>query len=313
MKKEKPYKQKVTWKQDWKKNKALYFVMLPCLTYFIVIHYLPMFGIVMAFEDFSVRKGFFRSDWVGFKNFIDLFTGDQFLLAFRNTVAMAFLNLTVGFIMPIIFAFLVTEIRHKKAKRAMQTISYMPHFIAAVVVVQLLKEFVSADGALTAVLSLVGLEKQNWLANPKIPVFWLINCFTEVWQNIGFGSIMYVATIATVSGDYHEAAVLDGATRWQRITKITLPCIIPTIVIMFTMRIGLVFTMGFDKILLMYMPSTYATSDVLATYTYRMAFASSPANYGLSAASGLFQSVISMALLIFSNSLSKKLTGSSVY
>lgn len=306
-------KQKVTWKQDWKRNKALYFVMIPCLLYFIIFHYLPMFGIVMAFEDFSVRKGFFGSDFVGFQNFIDLFTGDQFLLAFRNTVAMALLNLTVGFIMPIIFAFLVTEIRHKKAKRVMQTVSYIPYFIAAVVVSQLVREFIGTDGALTSLLSFFGLEKQNWLANPNIPVFWLINCFTEVWQNIGFGSIMYVATIATVNGDYHEAAVLDGATRWQRITKITIPCIMPTIIVLFTLRIGLVFTTGFDKILLLYMPITYGTSDVLSTYTYRMAFASSPANYGLSAASGLLQSVISMALLIFSNHLSKKLTGNSVY
>ncbi len=303
---------KVTWRQDFKRNKALYFVMLPALTYFIVLHYIPMFGILMAFENFSVSKGIFGSDWIGFQNFINLFTGDAFLTALRNTVSMAFLNLTIGFVMPIVFAFLITEVRNKTGKRTLQTISYMPHFVAAVVIVQLVKEFLGNDGAVTMLLSLFGLERQNWLANPNIPVFWLINSFTDIWQNIAFGSIMYVAAIATVSGDYHEAAVLDGASRWKRLSKITLPCIMPTIIMLFTLRIGLVFVTGFDKVLLMYMPTTYDTADVLSTYTYRMAFGSA-SNYGLAAASGLFQSVVATILLIISNKLSRKVTDNSVF
>jgi len=309
----KPYIHKVTWRQDFTRNKALYFVMLPCLIYFIIFNYIPMFGILMAFEDFSVTKGFFGSKWVGFDNFRTLFTGEAFLTALRNTVCMALLNLTIGFVMPIVFAFLISEIRTKKFKRSLQTVSYMPYFIAAVVVVQLVKEFIGTDGAITAVLTLFGLPKQNWLANPNIPVFWLINCLTDVWQGMGYGSIMYVAAMSQVSGDYHEAAVLDGANRWQRVTKITLPCIMPTIIMLFTLRIGLVFVTGFDKVLLMYMPTTYVTSDVLSTYTYRMAFGVGTPNYGLSAASGLFQSVVGMALLLISNKLSKKVTDKTVF
>lgn len=305
-------KQNVTWRHDFKRNKALYVVMIPALVYFITMNYIPMFGIVMAFQDFSVSKGFFGSKFIGLTNFIELFTGDTFLLALRNTACMAVLNLTVGFIMPIVFAFLITEIKTKKLKRTLQTFSYMPHFVAAVVVVQLVKEFIGNDGAITMLLSLIGLERQNWLANSNIPVFWIINTFTDIWQNIAFGSIMYVAAISAVSGDYHEAAVLDGAGRWTRLTKITLPCIVPTIVMLFTMKIGLVFVTGFDKVLLMYMPTTYVTSDVLSTYTYRKAFGSA-ANYGLSAASGLFQSVVATILLLIGNKLTKKATDHSVF
>lgn len=308
-----PETDKITWRHDFKKNKALYLVMLPSLLYFLVMNYIPMFGVLMAFEDFNIRKGFFKSDWVGLQNFKDLFTGDAFLTAFRNTVAMALLNLTIGFIAPVIFAFLISEIRTKKVKRTMQTISYMPYFVAAVVVVQLVKEFIGNNGAITGILTMFGFERQNWLANADIPIFWFINSFTDIWQNIGFGSIMYVAAIATVSGDYHEAAVLDGANRWHRLTKITIPSIMPTVIMLFTLRIGLVFMVGFDKILLMYMPKTYITADVLSTYTYRMAFGANSSNYGLSAASGLFQSIIGMVLLIGSNILSRKVTEQSVF
>lgn len=310
---EKTFRQKISWRQDFKVNKALYFVMIPCLLYFIIFNYIPMFGVLMAFEDYSIKRGIFGSEWIGLQNFQNLFTGDAFLTALRNTICMAALNLTIGFIMPIIFAFLISEVRNKKTKRTMQTISYMPHFIAAVVVVQLVKEFIGSDGAITMILTWFGFERQNWLANASIPVFWLINCFTDVWQSIGFGSIMYVAAISTVSGDYHEAAVLDGASRWQRVKLITLPCIMPTVIMLFTLRIGLVFVTGFDKVLLMYMPTTYVTSDVLSTYTYRMAFGSASADYGLSAASGLFQAIVGTVLLITSNYLSRRVTDRSVF
>lgn len=294
-----------TWKKDFKKNKVLYFLFLPPAIYFILFNYIPMYGIQIAFKDFKVSKGITGSEWIGLANFKDLFTGESFLTALRNTAAMATLNLTIGFVFPILFAFLITEVRNKKFKRVLQTFAYMPHFIAAVVVVQLVREFIGTNGAITQLLTMLGLPQQNWLTNSKIPVFWIINSFTDIWQNIGFGSIMYVAAISAVSSDYHEAAVIDGAGRFQRILKITLPSIMPTIIVLFTLRIGLVFVVGFDKILLMYSPTVYETADVLLTYTYRMAFGST-INYGLSTASGLFQSVIGTILLILSNYLSRK-------
>lgn len=303
---------KRTWRQEIRKNGILYILFIPTALYLILFHYIPMAGIMIAFEDYDISSGIFGSRWVGFQNFVDLFTGDSFGLVMRNTVAIAALNLALTFIFPIVFAILLSELHNKKFKRTMQIMSYLPHFVAAVVVCQLVSEFVGKSGAITQLLALFGLEKQNWLANPNVPVFWLINCFTEVWQGIGFGSIMYVASIASVSGDLHEAAAIDGAGRWKRLTKITLPCIKPIMVMMLIMSFGRFFSSGFDKVLLLYMPSTYATSDVLSTYTYRMAFGQT-ANYGLSTASGLFQSVLSLVLLLTANAVSRKTSEYSLF
>jgi len=303
---------KVSWKKDIKRNWVLYIIFIPAAVYFIVFHYLPMFGIIMAFEDFKVSKGFFGSEWVGFKNFMELFSGETFSLVMRNTIAMAVLNLTIGFICPIVLALILSETKVVKFRRVASVFSYIPYFVAAMVVAQLAKEFLAKDGAITLLLSFLGLEKQNWLANSNIPVFWIINLCIDIWVGAGFGSKIYVASISTVSGDLHEAAAIDGAGRWRRLVSITLPGILPIIVMMFTLKIGLVFVTGFDKILLMYMPTTYETADVLSTYTYRMAFGGTP-NYGLSAASGLFQSVVGTILLFISNWLNKKATNQSLF
>lgn len=296
----------VTWKQDMRRNWPVYFMFLPTAVMTIVLHYIPMFGIIMAFEDYEVRKGFFGSRWVGMQNFVDLFTGGDFLIALRNTLCIAVLKSTLGFIPPILFAFLLSMLKNRKYKRTVQTFSYLPNFVAAVVVSALFIEFLAKDGPLTMLLTKVGAANQNWLANDKIPVFWIIYVLMGVWQGIGWGSIMYVAAIATVNGDLHEAAAIDGASRIQRLTKITLPCIMPTIVMMFVIGIGVSFIAGYDNILLLYMPSTYKVADTVYTYTYRLAFAGG-SNYGLSAASGLFQSIVSTVLLLTSNAMSRKI------
>lgn len=304
--------QKLTWKQEMQRYWMVYLLLIPMLVYLIIFQYLPMFGIVMAFEDFSVGKGYFGSPWVGFENFAELFGGEEFPRALRNTIAMGALNLTVGFIMPVIFAFLLSMLTSKRFKRAIQTSSYIPNFLSAVVVCSLVTQFLDRNGALTQLLSVFGLQKQNWLANGDIPVFWLINTFMNIWTGIGWGSIVYVASIATISGDLHEAAAIDGATRFQRMTKITLPCIMPMIVMMFTIQVGISFVAGFDKVLLLYKPATYSTADCLTTYTYRLAFGAGH-NYGLSSASGLFQSVVATTLLILSNYLNRKVTGTALF
>ncbi len=303
---------KNSWKYDFFHNWQVYLLFVPVLIYFLIFHYAPMFGLLMAFERFRPNLGIFRSEWIGLENFVDLFTGDTFLNVLRNTGAMALLNLTVGFAAPVILAMLISELHFKKFTRSVQIISYMPYFVSAVVVTTLASEFLSSTGAVTMILSWLGFDQQNWLANPNIPVFWLINTFLEIWQGAGWGAIIYVAAISNVNGDLHEAAAIDGANRWDRLWKITFPSILPLIVVMFTMRIGLVFRQGFDKVLLLYMPSTYNVSDCLYTYTYRMAFGQT-VNYGLSTASGLFQSLIGSTLLILSNKLSKKMSGTSMY
>jgi ABC-type polysaccharide transport system permease subunit len=189
----------------------------------------------------------------------------------------------------------------------------MPNFVAAVIVCSLFTQFLAKDGPLTMLLTnIFGLTNQNWFANDQIPVFWLIYLFMGIWQSIGWGSIMYVAAISQISGDLHEAAAIDGATRMQRMFKITLPNILPMIMMMFVINIGTAFVAGYDNILLLYMPSTYSVSDTVFTYTYRQAFGGGSSNYSLSAASGLFQSVVGTVLLLLSNALSRK-TGSSLF
>lgn len=303
---------KVPWKKDMKRNWVLYVLFLPMAIYTIIFNYIPMVGILMAFQNYKPNLGFFKSPWVGLKNFQDLFTGEAFPYALRNTFAMGMLNCTIGFIAPVVFALLLSQIKQKKYKRSVQMLSYMPNFVAAVVVCAIVRLFLGREGALTGLLALFGAPVQNWLANDNIPVFWMINTFTNIWCSVGMGSIIYVAAIATVSGDLHEAAVIDGANRWDRLIKITLPSILPYIVMMWTLNIGTSMLAGFDKILLLYMPSTYEVADVLQTYVYRMALGASH-NYGLSVACGLFQSILGTTMLITSNYLGKKASGMSLF
>lgn len=302
---------KMTWKEDFKKNKALYLIFLIPATFFIIFNYIPMVGILMSFEDYKVTKGLFGSTWVGLSNFKELFSGEQFPLALRNTVMMALLNLTLGFTAPVILGLLISQVRSKNVSKVVQTVTYMPYFVSAVVCTSLAQQFLNDTGAITQLLSAMGLPKQNWLA-VNGPSFWIINCLLGIWQGAGYGAIIYIASISNISYDLYEAAAIDGANRWRRLLHVTLPAVLPIIVMMFTMQVGLVFKVGFDKVLLLYIPSTYEYSDVLYTYTYRMAFGAGN-NFGLSTASGLMQSVIGTILLITGNKLSAKVTKHSIF
>lgn len=303
---------KVSWKKDFKKNWTLYLMFVPLAIYFILFNYIPMAGILMAFEKYSVVKGLFGSEWVGLDNFITLFTGGAFLRAFRNTCAMAVLNLIFGFFPPIILAIIFSECKIRPFRRFSQIVSYMPNFVSSVVVCALAIEFCKSTGVIAQVLTKLGLPEQNWLANSHIPVFWLIYAFIGVWVGAGYGSIMYTTSIANTSRDLKEAAALDGANRWGRIRYITIPNIMPLAMTLLTLSVGTIFMAGWDKVLLLYMPKTYEVSDVLYTYTYRMAFGEQ-VNYGLSTASGLFQSIIGTILLLISNKLNKKATSYALF
>ena len=296
---------KDSWKRDLQKNKGLYLLFLPIAAYFLIFNYAPMIGILMAFQDYKVTRGLLGSKWVGLANFQKLFTGGAFLSAFRNTMVMAVLSLVVGFLPPIILALLFSECRLKKFKRISQIMSYAPNFISAVVVCALVTEFLGRNGGITNVLTALGAPRQNWLANANIPVFWVIYVLMNVWVNFGYGSIIYTTAISNVSMEIKEAAALDGANRFQRIWFVVLPSIKQLCIIQLTMAIGTMFMVGFDRVLLLYMPKTYDTADVLYTYTYRMAFGSK-VNYGLSTASSLFQSLLGTVLLLTSNWLTRK-------
>lgn len=298
--------------KDLKKNGMVYLIFLPVFLFVLLFAYLPMFGILMAFQDFRITAGVFGSPWCGWENFEKLFADAAFFRAIGNTVIFALFNLLLSFPAPIVFALLVTQVKSVKFRRFCQTVTYLPTFVASVVMVNIVTNFLNEGGAITALLSLFGLEKQNWLANPNPPAFWLIYTFMGVWQGFGYGSIMFVAAISNVSEEQKEAAMIDGANRWQQVWHVILPTIRPLVVMMLTLQIGVVFKAGYDKILLMYTPQVYDVADTVYTYTYRMAFGRTT-DYGLSAASGLFQSVVCTILLVFSNWLSKKVTQSSLF
>lgn len=304
---------KSSWKRDFKKNKTIYLLFLPIFIYLLIFNYIPMTGILMAFEDYSVRKGWFHSEWVGMANFVRLFSGSAFLTAFRNTAIMGVMNLFFGFFPPVILAILFSECRWIPFKRLTQLISYIPNFISTVVVCNLVQEFLDRDGAITILLNkLFGLPLQNWMADSNIPVFWIIFVLMNIWIGMGWGSIIQSTAISNINGDIMEAAAIDGANRWQRVKNIVIPSLIPICMMQLTLSIGTVFMVGWDKILIMYMPTTYSVADTLHTYTYRMAFGSK-VDYGLATASGLFQSVLGTILLIISNKLNKKATGHALY
>jgi putative aldouronate transport system permease protein len=299
----------ISWKRDFGMNWGVYLLFTPILAYFIIFNYLPMVGIVMAFQDFSAVRGFFGSKWVGFANFIEFFSGPNFLRIFRNTMAISFLNLGIGFPLSIIFALLLNEIVFTKFKKTVQTISYLPYFVSAVVVCGLVIDFVSSNGIVTHILIFFGMPRQNLLSDPKF--FWWINLATDIWQGLGYGSIIFIASITNVNQELHEAAAIDGAGRLGRVWHVTLPALAPIIITMFILRCGMMLNVGSDKILLLYNPSIYETADVISTHVVRMGI--ERMQYGYSAAVGLFNSLVGVLLLFISNFLSRKFTEHSVF
>lgn len=299
-----------TWKDDLRRNWQLYILAIPIILFFSIFNYAPMFGLVMAFEDFKPVRGIFGSEWVGLKNFIDFFTAPNFWELIRNTFVISGLGLAVGYPLSIAFALLINEIKQKWFKKSVQTISYMPYFVSVIVLCGLIIEFCSTNGIVTNLLVNLGMvERQNLLQNPKY--FWMINLVSDQWQNLGYSSIVFIAAITGVSSELHEAAAIDGANRLQRVWHITLPGIKPMVVTMLILKCGTLMTVGFDKILNLYNNSIYETADVISTYTYRMGIAG--AQYGYSTAVGLFNGVINLILLIAANKISAKVAEQSLF
>ncbi len=300
---------KRTWKQDWHMNKWLYILAVPVFLYFFIFNYLPMFGLVIAFEDFKPQLGIFQSPWVGLQHFIDFFTGPNFLTILRNTLVISLLGLGVGFPLSIVYALMLNELHCKWFKKGVQTIHYLPYFVSLVVICGLIIEFCSTNGLITNVLvNVFHMKRENLLQNPKY--FWAINLVSDIWQGLGYGAIFFISAITSVSQELHEAAAIDGAGRLKRAWHITLPGIMPAIVTMLVLKCGMILQVGSDKILLLYSASIYETADVIATHVQRMGI--EKMQYGYSAAVGLFNSVVGTILLILSNWASKKLTDNSI-
>ena len=278
-------------------------MILPVL-YYAIFCYGPMYGVLISFKDYKIAKGVWGSPWVGFKWFEKFLTDPYFWKLVRNTLLLNIYGLIFGFPIPIILALMLNEVTHTKFKRVIQTVSYLPHFISTVVVCGMLTNFLSLDGLINQILAFFGLEKVLFLMEPKY--FRTICTASGIWQSCGWTSIIYLASLTAVDQEIVEAAMIDGANRWQRICHVTLPAIVPTISTMLIMQVGKLMTLGYEKIILLYNGSTYETADTIATYVYRRGILN--ADYSYSTAVGLFQSVVSVILLVLANRLSKKIS-----
>lgn len=290
-------------KDELVKNKYIYILCIPVILYYLIFCYWPMFGLVIAFKQYEVGKGIFASEWVGFKHFIEFFKSMNFVRLMRNTLSISLYELVAGFPAPIIFALLLNEVKNAKFKKTVQTITYLPHFISLVVLCGMITDFLATEGILTKLLALFGAEKQNYLGLPEC--FQTIYVTTGIWQGIGWGSIVYLAALSGINPDLYEAAEVDGAGRFRKMIAITLPGIAPTIITMLILRLGRMLSIGYEKIILLYNPSTYETADVISSFVYRRGLGSS-AQYSFTAAVGMFQSVINLILLLISNYFSTK-------
>jgi putative aldouronate transport system permease protein len=302
----------MTWKavkRDFRMNWQIYVMALPMIVYFIVFNYVPMLGIVMAFQRFSPRHGYFKSPWIGLQNFRDFFGSYYFLRLLWNTFLISFLSLLFAFPAPVIFALLLNEVRNRYFKKTVQTISYMPHFISMVVIAGLIRDFTDTDGLITMMVAALGGQQRNLLSDPSL--FRTIYVGSEIWQGIGFNSIIFLAALSAVDQELYEAAIIDGAGRWKQTLHITIPSIAPTIIIMLILRMGSLFSVGFEKIILLYTPMTYETADVISSFTYRKGLLE--ANYGYSTAVGLFNSVINFSMLLVANFFSRKYSETSLF
>lgn len=299
----------ITLKKDFKRNKYIYLMLLPVVLYYLIFHYGPMTGIVVAFKRFSPKYGIWGSEWVGLKYFKDFLTSIYFWRLFKNTLVINFYNLLFGFPAPIIFALLINEIRNKRFKKSVQTITYLPHFISVVVICGLLVDFTSTNGIINDLIVFFGGERFNLLANSDL--FRGIFVSSNIWQNIGWGTIIYLAALSAIDPGLYEAANIDGCGRFKQAIHITLPGIAPTIAILFIMRIGKMMQLGWQKIILLYSPLTYETADVISTFVYRKGLIE--ANYSYSSAVGLFNAIINFILLLSANKISRKLKSTSLW
>ena len=290
-----------------RENRQLYLLMLPVLILIAIFSYGPMFGIIIAFQDYWPGDPFFGKGvhWVGLKNFTKFIQGEYFARLIKNTLVLSGLNLIFGFTMPIIFALLLDQVKRPHFKKFAQTASYMPYFISTVVVAGMVISFIDINGLVTKFLTLFGLPNINWRQEPS--AFPSIYTFTNVWKTFGFNSILYMSTISSIDPGLYEAAKIDGADRFQQMWHITLSGLKPIIAIQLILQIGSILSTNSDLILLLYTPATYDVADVIGTYTYRLGIIGG--EYSYTTAAGLFMSMIGFVLTYFSNIVSNKLTG----
>lgn len=295
--------------KDFKRNKFKYLLVLLPVIYLLIFAYKPMYGLVIVFQKFRPSAGIDGSPWIGFENFRRFFNDIYFWRLLRNTFSISALSIIFSFPMPIVLALLLNEVKSSKFKRTVQTITYMPHFIAIVVVCSLVKTFTASNGVINDLIAALGGERTNLLANGAL--FYPIYIISGIWQNIGWDSIIYLAALSGIDQEQYEAAKVDGAGRLKQMWYITLPGLLPTISMLLVLRLGSVLSVGYEKILLLYQPTIYEVADVISTYVYRKGLLD--ADFSYSAAVGLFNSLVNIVFLLLSNKLSKKLGQSGLF
>jgi putative aldouronate transport system permease protein len=295
--------------RDFEKNRGVYLMALPVFLFYFIFKYLPYTGLVIAFQNYNLFRGILGSKWVGFTNFIRFVTGPNIGRLIGNTLLINIYSIIFGFPAPIIFALMLNEFRPGMSKKVIQTISYMPHFISLVVVCGMISDFCRERGLFNVINKFLGAESVNLLSQPRL--FRPIYVASGIWQGLGWGSIIYLASLSTVDPNLYDAAQIDGAGRFRRMLHISLPALVPIITVQFIMRIGNILSVGFEKIMLLYNPLTYETADVISTYLYR--YGLEQANYSFGTAVGLFNSAVNITVLITVNWLFKRFTEDSLW
>ncbi|MEV5026915.1 sugar ABC transporter permease [Paenibacillus sp. LPE1-1-1.1] len=287
---------------NMRKYWMLYVMILPGIIYYLVFKYLPLAGSVIAFQDYQIFKGMLSSSWVGLDNFKFIFTYEDFYLVLRNTATIALYQLVFGFPAPIILALLFNEVRLMLAKRVMQSLFYLPHFLSWVVVGGIVFELLSSQGVINMMRGWFGQETILFMQEQRY--FRAIVVISGIWKDVGWGTIIYLAAIAGINPSLYEAAVMDGANRWKQTIHITLPTMFPTILVLFLLNIGNFLELGFDQIYNLLTPMTYSVGDIIETYVYRAGVLQG--QYSVTTAIGLFQSVIGFVLLWIFNRMARK-------
>ena len=291
------------------RHRDYYLMLLPAVVYVIIFCYVPMYGLQIAFKDYRMSLGFGGSRWVGFQHFVNFFNGYNFWSLLRNTLLLSLYQLVVGFPIPIIIALIINELKGKY-KSVVQTVLYAPHFISTVVLVGMITIMFSvSSGVVNAVLSELGFEKIYFMGAPQY--FRHLFVWSGVWQSMGWNAIIYLAALAGVDPGLHEAASIDGATRMQRVIHINIPSILPTIMITLILQMGRLISIGYEKVYLLQTDLNIEVSEVISTYVYKRGIINT--NYSFSTATGLFNNVINVTLLLLANYISKKVTKSSLF
>ncbi|OMF19381.1 protein lplB [Paenibacillus sp. FSL H7-0331] len=288
---------KSEFRKKLKNYQVLYFMLLPGLLYFIIFHYVPMYGVVLAFKNFKIMQGIMASPWVGLEHFYKVFADPNFYRVLNNTLIISLYKIVFAFPIPIVFALLLSEITSERFKKLVQTISYLPHFMSWVIMAGIFISIFSLNGPVNAIIKLFGADPVLFMADDRY--FRTILILTDIYQGFGWGSIVYFAAIAGIDPQLQEAAIMDGANRFKRMIYITIPMLLPVISIMLILRMAHVLDAGFDQIFNMYNPKVYGVSDILDTFVYRKGLVET--NYSYATAVGLFKSVVALVLIVLVN------------